>query len=148
MLFVIWVCFDAAAQSVGVCYGQIVNDLPPPAEVIDLYKANGIERMRNFNPNPKTFQALKGSNIELLVGVDNGDIENFANNPATANDWVQINIKAYLPDVKFRYIAVRNEIRPNEIIAQYVLPAMQNICASLASEEIKISMIMLNRQLS
>jgi hypothetical protein len=133
---------------VSVCYGQIANDLPPPAKVIDLYKANGIERMRNFNPNPKTFQALRGSNIELLVGVDNGDIENFANNPATANDWVQTNIKAYLLDVRFRYIAIGNEIRSNETIAQYVLPAMQNIRASLALEEIKVSTVMLNHQLS
>ena len=128
MLFVIWVCFDAATQSVGICYGQIANDLPPPAEVIVMYKANGIERMRIFSPNPKTLQALKGSNIELLVGVDNGDIENFANNPASANNWVQINIKAYLLDVRFRYIAVGNEIRPNDTIAQPICSTSHEEC--------------------
>ena len=149
-LFVIWVCFDdAAAQSVGVCYGQIANDLPPPAEVIDLYKANGIKRMRIFNPNSETLEALRGSNIELIIGVYNNDIQNLANNAAAANDWVQTNIKAYLPDVRFRYISVGNEIKPNDPTAPYVLLAMQNIHASLASEEIKVStVIMLNHHLS
>jgi hypothetical protein len=126
---------------VGVCYGQVANDLPPSAEVIGLYKANGIERMRIFNPNPETLQALRGSNIELIVGVVNEDIENLAKNAASANDWVQINVRNYLPDVRFRYIAVGNEIRPNDAAAPYVLPAMQNIHAALASEEIKVSMV-------
>jgi hypothetical protein len=147
-LSVICVCFDAAAQSVGVCYGQIANDLPPPAEVINMYKANGIERMRIFNPNPETLEALRGSNIELIIGVYNDDIENLANNAATANDWVQKNIKAYLPDVKFRYISVGNEIKPNDPMAPHVLLAMQNIHTSLASEEIKVSTVMLNHHLS
>ncbi|XP_059430401.1 glucan endo-1,3-beta-glucosidase-like [Corylus avellana] len=141
LLFVIWVYFDAAARSVGVCYGQIANDLPPRAEVIDLYKANGIERMRIYNPNSETLEALRGSNIELIIGVYNDDAQNLANNAAAANDWVQTNIKAYLPDVKFRYITVGNEIKPNDPMAPYVLPAMQNIRASIASEEIKVSTV-------
>ena len=148
-MFVIWVCFDDAdAQSVGVCYGQIANDLSPPAEVINMYKANGIERMRIFHPNSETLEALRGSNIELIIGVYNDDIENLANNAATANDWVQKNIKAYLPDVRFRYISVGNEIKPNDPMASHVLLAMQNIHASLASEEIKVSTVMLNHHLS
>jgi hypothetical protein len=99
--FITWDCVDAAAQSVGVCYGQVANDSPPPAKVIDPYKANGIGRIRTFNPNPETLQALRGSNIELIIGVYNDDIENLANNAATAADWVQTNIRNYLPDVRF-----------------------------------------------
>ena len=145
-LFVIWFCFDAAAQSVGVCYGQVANDLPPPAKVIDLYKANGIGRMRIFNPNPETLQALRGSNIELIAGVYNDDLENLANNAAAAAEWVQTNIRNYLPDVRFRYIAVGNEIRPLDAAALYVLLAMQNIHSALALEEIKVSTVMINHR--
>ncbi|XP_059430215.1 glucan endo-1,3-beta-glucosidase-like [Corylus avellana] len=68
----------SATQSVGICYGQIAKDLPPPAEVIDLCKANDIERF------------------------------------------------------------IGNEIKPNDTIAPYVLPATLDIRASLASEEIKV----------
>ncbi|XP_059430212.1 glucan endo-1,3-beta-glucosidase-like [Corylus avellana] len=107
-----------------IWYGQVANDLPPSAKVIDLYKENGIKRIRIFDPNPKTPQAVRGSNIELLVCVSNGDIENLANNAAAATDWVQRKIKAYFPDVRFQYIAIENEIKLNDAIALYVLPVM------------------------
>ncbi|KAB1227999.1 Glucan endo-1,3-beta-glucosidase [Morella rubra] len=128
-----------AAQSVGVCYGQVANDLPPATEVVDLYNLNGIGRMRIYNPNPATLEALRGSNIELVVGVANEDIQTLASDAAAASSWVQQNVRDYLPDVKFRYIAVGNEITPSDAIAPYVLPAMQNIQAAVASDQIKVS---------
>ncbi|KAK9282733.1 hypothetical protein L1049_010953 [Liquidambar formosana] len=59
------------AQSIGVCYGGNgnANNLPPEQEVVDLYKANGIGRMRIYTPYPEILQPLDGSNIELMLGV-------------------------------------------------------------------------------
>ena len=59
------------AQSVGVCYGQIGNGLPSEQDVINLYKKNGITRMRIYSPNPAILRALKGTNIELILDVPN-----------------------------------------------------------------------------
>ncbi|TKY67308.1 Lichenase protein [Spatholobus suberectus] len=98
---------NAVAQNIGVCYGRVANNLPPAQEVIDLYKANGIGRIRIYDSDPATIQALRGSNIELLVGVPNEIIQPFAS-AAAANNWVQNNIQKYSQDIKFRNIVVGN----------------------------------------
>ncbi|KAE9620249.1 putative glucan endo-1,3-beta-D-glucosidase [Lupinus albus] len=132
-----------AAQSIGVCYGRVADNLPSAEEVIGLFKANGIERMRIYDPDLPTIQALRGSNIELSVGVPNQVIQSFATNAAAATEWVQNNIQTYANDVKFRYIIVGNEIMHHDEAAQFVAPAMQNIYNALESanleSQIKVS---------
>ncbi|XP_027191063.1 glucan endo-1,3-beta-glucosidase-like [Cicer arietinum] len=132
---------SAAAQSLGVCYGIVANNLPPVVEVIDLFKTNGIARMRIYNPNQATLEALRGSNIELAIGVSNEDIQSIANDISSATSWVQINIINYANDVIFRYIIVGNEISHNDPTSQFVLRAMQNIYGALGNlqNQIKIS---------
>lgn len=126
----------------GVCYGLLGNNLPPPHEVIDLYKHNNIPRMRIYAPVPEVLQALGGSNIELMVGVANEDLYNLATNMGTAYAWVQNNIRNY-PTVNFRYIAVGNEINPPAWEANYLLGAMKNIHQAISESglgnQIKVS---------
>ncbi|XP_034212987.1 glucan endo-1,3-beta-glucosidase-like [Prunus dulcis] len=114
------------AQSVGVCYGRNGNNLPSETEVVDLYKSNGIGRMRIYEPNDPTYQALKGSNIELTVTILKNQLQGLTD-AAAATDWVQKNVQAYSPDVKFKYIAVGNEVHPTDPETQYLLPAIRNI---------------------
>ena len=84
--------FVVVVRSIGVNYGTIADDLPPATEVIALYKTSGIGKMRIFDPNQATLQALKGSGISVIVGVVNNDHQGFATSPAAANGWVQTNI--------------------------------------------------------
>ncbi|KAJ1420651.1 Glycoside hydrolase family 17 [Sesbania bispinosa] len=131
-----------AAQSVGVCYGRNGDNLPTQQETVDLYKSNGIGRMRIYDPDERSLQALKGSNIELILGVSNDKLQSL-NDAGAATDWVNTNVKAYSSDVKFKYIAVGNEVEPNANEAQYVLPAMRNIQNAISSanlqDQIKVS---------
>ncbi|XP_060189783.1 glucan endo-1,3-beta-glucosidase, acidic-like [Lycium barbarum] len=132
-------------QSVGVCYGKIANNLPSEQDVIKLYNANGIKKMRIYYPDKNVFNALKGSNIEIILDVPNQDLEALTN-PSSANAWVQDNVRSYIPEVKFKYIAVGNEVDPGTNTgqyAQYVAPAMENVHNALSAaglqDQIKVS---------
>ncbi|KAM7468875.1 hypothetical protein LguiA_007058 [Lonicera macranthoides] len=126
-------------QSIGVCYGKDGNNLPPEQDVINLYNSKGIGKMRIYSPDPKTLLALRGTNIELILGVPNDGLQSLASDPAAAAAWVQTNIQAY-PDVKFKYISVGNEVGSSTETSQYtgyVLPAMQNIHSAIASANLQ-----------
>ncbi|CAL5346871.1 unnamed protein product [Camellia sinensis] len=119
-------------ESVGVCYGMQGNNLPSPPQVISLYQSNNINSMRIYNPDQPTLQALRGSNIQLILGVPNSDLQSLSD-PSTALSWVQNNVFNF-PDVSFRYIAVGNEVDPaNGDPSQFVLSAMQNIYNAISS---------------
>uniref|UniRef100_A0A2N9IQB0 glucan endo-1,3-beta-D-glucosidase n=1 Tax=Fagus sylvatica TaxID=28930 RepID=A0A2N9IQB0_FAGSY len=134
------------AQSVGVCYGMLGNNLPSVQEVISLYKSNNIKRMRIYDPNQAVLQALRGSNIEVMIGVPNSDLQSLAN-PSNAQAWVQRNVLNFWPSVRFRYIAVGNEVSPvnggTSGLAQFVLPALVNVFNAVRSaglqDQIKVS---------
>nr|GEV28504.1 glucan endo-1,3-beta-glucosidase-like [Tanacetum cinerariifolium] len=116
------------AQSVGVCYGKLGGNLPSERDVVTLYRNNGISKMRIYGPDQATLQALKGTNIELILDVPN-DVLQSLNVQGNANTWVRDNIQRY-PDVRFKYIAVGNEVNPNNDnrrFVNFVLPAMRNI---------------------
>lgn len=123
-------------ESVGACYGMLGNNLPPASEVVNLYKSYNLDRMRLYDPNRAAIQALQNSNIEVMIGVPNSDLQRLANDPGYAYDWVYGNLVDY-PQVKFRYIAVGNEVSPinggTAWLAPFVLPAMQHIQTAVLS---------------
>ncbi|PIN05417.1 Glucan endo-1,3-beta-D-glucosidase [Handroanthus impetiginosus] len=107
--------------------GRLGNNLPSPQDVVALYNQNNIRRLI-YDPCQPALQALRGSDIE-----------------ANANTWVRNNVGNY-PNVRFRYIAVGNEVSPLRDTSQYVryvLPALQNIQNAISNaglgNQIKVS---------
>ncbi|CAN6312496.1 unnamed protein product [Urochloa humidicola] len=118
-------------QSIGVCYGRIADNLPPASDVVQFYRANGIESMRIYDADPDTLQALDGSNIGLIVGIPHANLADLASSPSAAAKWVKENVAAF-PGVSFRYIAVGNQAVESVIDGAYVLPALRNIDDALS----------------
>ncbi|KAF9592480.1 hypothetical protein IFM89_015051 [Coptis chinensis] len=133
------------AQPTGVCYGRDGTDLPPPAEVVALYRQRNIGRMRIYDPNQQVLEALRDSNIELMLGVPNTDLQTLASDASAASGWVQTNVRNFLPAVRIKYIAVGNEVNPlrNSQYVPFLVPAMTNVYNAIVAAglqgQIKVS---------
>uniref|UniRef100_A0A2N9GCN6 glucan endo-1,3-beta-D-glucosidase n=1 Tax=Fagus sylvatica TaxID=28930 RepID=A0A2N9GCN6_FAGSY len=100
---------DGAQLGVGVNYGLLGDNLPAPDATIGLLKSRNITKARIFDPNPDVLRALEGSNIELVLGVRNEDLQQLASDKNAATSWVANNVVPHFPAVKFRYITAGNE---------------------------------------
>lgn len=132
---IIVLCSSSAdAGTVGICYGRVADNLPAPADVVSLLKANNIGKVRLFDSDPAVLQAFAGSGIGLVTAVPNEDLQSIGSNPEAAAEWVQGNVVPFYPATRIEYIAVGNEVLLNNPqYAPFLVPAMQNIYGALQS---------------
>ncbi|XP_045793037.1 glucan endo-1,3-beta-glucosidase-like [Trifolium pratense] len=114
------------STGIGVNFGRNGDNLPSPQNVVSLYKKCGIKLLRLFEPNPDILEALKGSNLQVSLGVKNGDVQSLASSKEAANQWVNTNVAPYKGDVNFKWIVLGNEIIPGAE-GIYATQAMKNI---------------------
>ncbi|KAL8251850.1 hypothetical protein R6Q59_035543 [Mikania micrantha] len=128
-----------AVTSIGVNYGTLGDNLPPPATVARFLKSNTIiDRIRIFDFNPEVLKAFAGTGILVSVTVPNADIPSLTD-PWNARRWVNANIKPFHPATKIHYICVGTEVLhwgPQNIV-DHLLPAMRVLHAALVKAGIK-----------
>ncbi|KAL7116017.1 hypothetical protein ACP275_04G216500 [Erythranthe tilingii] len=124
----------ALGIGIGINYGQLANNLPPPSDVLSLLKTLKVTRVKLYNPDSDTLTAFANTGIEFMVGVRNEDLQRISD-PTQAQLWVQQNIRPHTPQTKITSISVGNEIlgSSNNQYAPFLLPAMQAISGALTN---------------
>ncbi|CAH8384637.1 unnamed protein product [Eruca vesicaria subsp. sativa] len=130
--------FDTTAGQIGVCYGRSDNPRQNSSNVVALYKKLNIQRMRFYDPDAETLNALRNSNIELILDVPKRDLQRIASSQGEADTWIRDNVKNY-NNVRFRYITVGNEVKPSDLDGRSLLQAMENIDNSVSKAGLRIN---------
>ncbi|ESQ42071.1 hypothetical protein EUTSA_v10015407mg [Eutrema salsugineum] len=130
--------FVHATTNIGLNYGLLGDNLPPPSQVINLYKSLGITSIRIFDTNTDVLNAFRGNrDIGVIVGVKNEDLAALAVSENAVNTWFMTNIEPYLADVNITFITVGNEVIPGDI-GPHVLPVMQSLTNLVKSRSLPI----------
>ncbi|KAM1028720.1 hypothetical protein FF1_041275 [Malus domestica] len=129
----------ATAYSIGVNYGTLADNLPPPAKVADFIKTQTkIDAVKLFDANPDIIKAFANTNISLTITVPNGEIPSLKN-LQTARRWITDHVKPFYPASKIKYIALGNEVLHwgDDALKSSLVPAMETFHSALAQEGIK-----------
>ncbi|QCE16814.1 histidine kinase 2/3/4 [Vigna unguiculata] len=130
---------------IGVNYGQVADNLPPPESTASLLKSTSIGKVRLYGADPAIIKALANSGIGIVIGAANGDIPSLASDPNAASQWVNANVLPYYPASNITLITVGNEILTlaDQSLASQLVPAMRNLQNALntASVKIKVSTV-------
>ncbi|ESQ46728.1 hypothetical protein EUTSA_v10027775mg [Eutrema salsugineum] len=124
--------FPLIVSSIGINYGQVANNLPPPKNVIPLLKSVGATKVKLYDADPQALRAFSGSGFELTVALGNEYLAQVKDSDK-ARDWVKQNVQAYLPGTKIVAIVVGNEVLTSNqsALTAALFPAMQSIHAAL-----------------
>ncbi|KAK9089946.1 hypothetical protein Scep_029028 [Stephania cephalantha] len=130
---------SSSSSGIGVNWGTVAAHTHrlSPSTVVNLLKDNKIYKVKLFDADPSSLEALMGSGIQVMVGIPNEMLSVLASSPPTADMWVRQNLSRYITGLgakssgaDIRYVAVGNEPFLTSYSGQfqsYVLPAMVNL---------------------
>ncbi|CAL9168254.1 unnamed protein product [Musa hybrid cultivar] len=133
-LIVVGICCSWA-DGLGVNWGTMATHPLPPRIVVQLLKDNGIRKVKIFDADAATMNALAGSGIEVMVAIPNNML-GYMIDYETAKKWVNQNVTRYnfQGGVNIKYVAVGNEpflTTYNGSFLNLTLPALQNVQTAL-----------------
>ncbi|KAM6552103.1 hypothetical protein CsatB_001911 [Cannabis sativa] len=124
----------SGVMSLGINYGQVANNLPPPAKVLELLTSLKVTKTRIYDTSPGVLTAFANSNVEIIVTIENQMLPQLMD-PQQALQWVTTHIKPYYPATRITGIAVGNEVFTDDdssSFVTYLVPAMVSIHSALA----------------
>ncbi|KAG6750265.1 hypothetical protein POTOM_047362 [Populus tomentosa] len=126
----IFAAFCADSQSfIGINYGQLEDNLPPPSSTAKLLQSTSIQKVRLYGSDPAIIIALANTGIGIVIGTANGDIPGLASDPNFAKTWINTNVLPFYPASNIILITVGNEVMTSndQNLMNKLLPAMQNV---------------------
>ncbi|XP_052171216.1 probable glucan endo-1,3-beta-glucosidase A6 [Diospyros lotus] len=132
-------CSADISEKVGVCYGQLGNNLPSPPKSAELIKTLKAKRVKIYDANPEILQALSGTDLQVSIMVPNELLANISADQKLADHWVRTNVVPFYPQVKIRYLLVGNEIlsSSDNTTKFSLVPAMRRIRRSVKGHELR-----------
>jgi exo-beta-1,3-glucanase (GH17 family) len=117
---------------VGINYGQIANNLPTPSRVAILLGTLNVTRVKLYDADPNVLQAFSNSNVDFIVGLGNGNLQDMAD-PLKAQNWIEQNVLPHRP--RINCILVGNEVfvSTDSQLKASLLPAMQSVYRALVN---------------
>ncbi|KAL3502425.1 hypothetical protein ACH5RR_036874 [Cinchona calisaya] len=135
---------SGGSGSIAINYGRIANDLPSPAQVVQLLKTQGLAKVKLYDTDSTVLSALSGSGISVTVALPNEQLSSAAASQSYTDTWVQSNILPFLQSkTLIDAIAVGNEVFVEPKNTPFLVQAMDNVYGSLlkynVSSRIKVS---------
>ncbi|KAM7490696.1 hypothetical protein LguiA_033617 [Lonicera macranthoides] len=136
VLVFMWVSSSVVVNGIGANWGTQATHPLPESTVVKLLKDNGFQKVKLFDADSATLNALAGSGLEVMVGIPNEMLPSLANSVESAERWVQKNVSAHVSSnsLNIKYVAVGNEpflAAYNGSFLDSTYPALQNIQAAL-----------------
>ncbi|KAK4374836.1 hypothetical protein RND71_005513 [Anisodus tanguticus] len=138
LLFLVALSFPVVT-SIGVNYGTLGNNLPPPAQVAQFLKDKTvIDHIKIFDINPDILRAFANTGISVTVTVPNGEIPNLIDF-AYAKRYIEANIKPFYPQTKIQVILIGNEVLHWDTpeVQNKLVPAMKIFYQALGESGLK-----------
>lgn len=129
---------QGVAGNIGVNYGTVANNLPPPSQVARfLLESTIIDRVRLFDSDPQTLQGFAHTGIAITVTIPNDQIP-LLTNLTFAQQWLNTTINPHIPSTNVVRILVGNEVlaTANKLLISSLVPAMQTLYKALVSESL------------
>ncbi|XP_075484692.1 glucan endo-1,3-beta-glucosidase 14-like [Primulina tabacum] len=119
---------------VGINYGQIANNLPPPSRVANLLKSVNISRVKLYDADPNVLSAFANSDVEFVIGLGNEYLQKMTD-PVQAQSWIQQRVQPYISRTKITCITVGNEVLTGNDtqLKSHLIPAMQTVYGALSN---------------
>lgn len=123
---------NVAVSGVGINYGTLGNNLPPPKRVAQLLQSTLIDKVKIYDTNPEILQAFSNTGIDLIVAVENSRVANISSDVSSADEWFATRVLPFIPATSITAIAVGNEYLTSNSDHQVLDPAalvqaMQNL---------------------
>ncbi|XP_028766542.1 probable glucan endo-1,3-beta-glucosidase A6 [Neltuma alba] len=127
------------STKIGVNYGRVGNNLPSPAQSIELLTTMKAGRVKLYDANPEILNLLSETKFEVSVMVHNSEISSIASNQSISDEWVRQNVLPYYPKTLIRFLPVGNEVLSDysvqgQKIWLHLVPAVRRIKRSLISQ--------------
>uniref|UniRef100_K3XX48 glucan endo-1,3-beta-D-glucosidase n=2 Tax=Setaria TaxID=4554 RepID=K3XX48_SETIT len=125
----------AGAPALGINYGQVADNLPPPQAAAVLLRALNATKVKLYDADARVLSAFAGSGADFTIGVPDRLVPRFATDPSAASAWVRANILPHVPATSITAVTVGNEVLTgtDTTMLRSLLPAMEALHAALAA---------------